>query len=122
MLPSPKRSRSGCDPLVRIYARCGSSPLSTLGIDDHRGAVEIHDHRNALLRARRERPRGSRAAEQRDEFAALHSITSSARNRKVSGIMRLIAFAVLRLMISSNFAGRRTGSSAGFSPLRIRPT
>jgi hypothetical protein len=30
-----------------------------------------------LLRARRERPR-SRAAEQRDEVASLHSITSSA--------------------------------------------
>src|SRR5262249_21328662 len=30
-----------------------------------------------LLRARRERPRGSRTAEQRDELAALHSITSS---------------------------------------------
>ena len=32
-----------------------------------------------LLRARRERPRHRRAAEQRDEFAPLHSITSSAR-------------------------------------------
>src|SRR5262249_19013677 len=39
MPPSPKRSRSGCDPLARFYARCGSSPLSTLGIDDHRGDV-----------------------------------------------------------------------------------
>src|SRR5262249_4908744 len=49
MPPAPKRSRSGCDPLARIYARCGSSPLSTLGIDDHRGAVEIHDHRHRRL-------------------------------------------------------------------------
>jgi hypothetical protein len=31
-----------------------------------------------LLRARRERPRSRHAAEQRHEFAALHSITSSA--------------------------------------------
>jgi hypothetical protein len=32
-----------------------------------------HDHRHCwLLRPRRERPRGSRAAEQRDELAALH--------------------------------------------------
>jgi hypothetical protein len=37
-----------------------------------------HRHRR-LLRPRRERPRGCRAAEQRDEFAAFHSITSSAR-------------------------------------------
>src|SRR5262249_60143909 len=36
-------------------------------------------HRRALLRPRRERPRGRRATEQRDEFAPLHSITSSAR-------------------------------------------
>ena len=32
-----------------------------------------------LLRARRERPRRRRAAEQRDELAPFHSITSSAR-------------------------------------------
>src|SRR5262252_6327072 len=35
-------------------------------------------HPLALLRARRERPCGRRPAEQRDECAALHSITSSA--------------------------------------------
>src|ERR671934_252922 len=34
---------------------------------------------DALLRARRERPCSRRAAEQRDEVAPLHSITSSAR-------------------------------------------
>src|SRR5262249_54315836 len=34
-----------------------------------------------LLRARRERPRRRRAAEQRDELATFHSITSSARAR-----------------------------------------
>src|SRR5262249_40867380 len=38
-----------------------------------------------LLRTCRERPRYSRAAEQRDERAPLHSITSSARRRKDSG-------------------------------------
>ena len=32
----------------------------------------------ALLRAYRERPGGSRPAEQRDELASFHSITSSA--------------------------------------------
>jgi hypothetical protein len=42
----------------------------------------VHEHANAphpswLLRARRQRPRGS-AAEQRDELATPHSITSSA--------------------------------------------
>ena len=52
-----------------------------------RGAVHEHadaPHALALLRARRERPRGRRAAEQRDELAPLHSITSSARASSVS--------------------------------------
>jgi hypothetical protein len=43
-------------------------------------------HPLALLRARRERPRHCRAAEQRYERAPLHhSITSSARESKVGG-------------------------------------
>src|SRR5262249_62117001 len=51
-----------------------------------RAALEEPHHRHRLLRARRERPRGSRAAAQRDEVAALHhSMTSSARaSRAVS--------------------------------------
>jgi hypothetical protein len=36
-------------------------------------------HALAVLRARRERPRGCGAAEESDEIAAFHSITSSAR-------------------------------------------
>jgi hypothetical protein len=49
-----------------------------------------HQHRDlphplALLRARRERPRGDRAAEQRDELAAPYSITSSARASSMGG-------------------------------------
>ena len=48
-----------------------------------RPAVEKPDHRHRrLLRARRERPRRRRAAEQRDELAPLHSITSSARGEQ----------------------------------------
>ena len=72
-----------------------------------------------LLRARRERPRGHRTA---DESASSHySITSSARASSVGGTSRPSAFAVLRLMISSNFVGCTTGRSAGLSPFRIRP-
>src|SRR5262245_44648340 len=51
-----------------------------------------------LCCARRERPRGSGAAEQRDELAALHSITSSARASSVDGISMPSALAVLRLI------------------------
>src|SRR5262245_10071884 len=68
-----------------------------------------------LLRARRR-------AEQRDEHAAPHSITSSARASRVAGTSRPRALAVLRLMTSSYLVGACTGRSAGFSPRRMRST
>src|SRR5262249_40973371 len=92
-----------------------------------RGLLEGGDSTDAqhllgrLLRARRERP-CRRAAEQRDERAALHPITSSAMARTDAGISKLSALAVLRLMSSSNRAGCSTGKSAGFAPLRILST
>src|SRR5262245_64382212 len=61
-----------------------------------------------LLRARREWPR-RRAAEQRDERATLHSITSSARARTGVGISRPRLLAVLRLITSSYLVGACTG-------------
>src|SRR5207249_5869412 len=51
-----------------------------------------------------------------------HSITSSARARTVAGRSRPSAFAVLRLTTSSYLFGAWTGSSDGFSPLRMRST
>ena len=73
-----------------------------------RGCGQEHadaPHPLALLRARRERPRGRRAAEQRDELAPLHSITSSARASRVGGTSRPSALAVLRLITSSYLVG-----------------
>src|SRR5262245_40617272 len=76
-----------------------------------------------LLRPRRERPCGRRAAEQRDELAPPHhSITSSARASSVGGTSTPSALAVLRLIASSYLVGACTGRSAGFSPLRMRST
>jgi hypothetical protein len=63
----------------------------------------------------------SRAAEQRDELAAFHSITSSAIASTPGGIVRPSVLAVLRFITSSNLVGCNTGRSAGFSPLRMRP-
>src|SRR5262249_1372050 len=81
------------------------------------------DHRyRRLLRARRERPRGCSAAEQRDELAALHSNTSSARASRVGGTSRPSALAGLRLMPRSYLVAACTGRSAGFWPLRMRST
>src|SRR5262245_39696034 len=51
-----------------------------------------------------------------------HLITLSARANTLGGTVRLIRSAVLRLMIRSNFTGRSTGRSAGFTPLRILST
>src|SRR5262249_22710306 len=88
------------------------------------GAAHEPDSRELyrLLRARRERPRGGRATEQRDELAALHSITSSARASRLSATVRPSAFAVLTLITSSYLVGACTGRSSGCSPLRMRST
>src|SRR5499433_3124281 len=51
-----------------------------------------------------------------------HSITSSARPDRGSGTVMPNAFAVARLMTSSNLAPTSTDRSPGFSPLRILPT
>ena len=48
-----------------------------------------------------------------------HSMTSSTSARKLGGKAKFIAFAVLRLISSSNLVGRSTGISAGFAPWKI---
>src|SRR5512132_2228071 len=68
-----------------------------------------------FLPACRERPR-RHTAEQRDESAAFHSITSSARSRIAVGNTIPSLLAVLRLMTSSNFVGNSAGTSPGFAP------
>src|SRR5262249_29670132 len=87
----------------------------------------IHQHTDpphpvGLLCSRRERPSRGSAAEQRDELAALHSITSSARASRVGGTSRPSALAVLRLITSSYLVGACTARSVDFSPLRMRST
>ena len=51
-----------------------------------------------------------------------YSITSSTIARTPGGIFRSSALTVARLITSSNLIDCNTGRSAGFSPLRIRPT
>src|SRR5258708_6039924 len=84
---------------VEAFAERGRVGCADIG----RAGVDEPDHRQRrLLRACCERPRGCRAADKRDEFAASHSITSSARSRSDSGIVSPSALAVLRLMAISN--------------------
>src|SRR5262249_48239558 len=81
--------------------------------------AEPHDFR--LLRARRERPRGS-CANKRHELAAFHSITSSASASSFSGIVTPSALAIVRLMTKSNLVGCSIGRSDGFAPRMILST
>src|SRR5262249_19122351 len=75
----------------------------------------------ALLCARRDRPR-RRAAEQRDERAALHSITSSAVPIIVAGASIPSDLAVLRLTARKILVGNSTSRSPGAVPRRILST
>src|SRR5262249_32099256 len=74
----------------------------------------------ALLRLRRQRPCSHSAAEQRDELAPSHSIPSAARPTSEGGRSSPSALPALRLTTSSNLTGNCTGSSPGFSLLRMR--
>src|SRR6516162_8253677 len=65
-----------------------------------------------LRRSVHTKKQGSRAAEQRDELAACHSITSSASNWIELGTSMPSALAVCRLMTSSNLVDCKTGRSA----------
>ena len=51
-----------------------------------------------------------------------YSITSSARPSNESGNVTPSNFATLRLIAMSTFVDCCTGRSAGFAPLRMRPT
>src|SRR5262245_59481255 len=99
---------------VTEFAETGSKCGQERRIGPGKPAAQKPDHRHrGLLRAGRERPRCRCATEQRDELAALdlrsHSMTSSARARSVGGTVRPSAFAVLRLIASSNFTVCWTG-------------
>src|SRR5262249_3086134 len=76
---------------------------------------------SALLCVRRNRPRDRRAADERDERAAIHSITSSAVASSVGDTVRPSILAVWRLITSSNLVACTTGRSAGLAPLSTRP-
>src|SRR5262249_12585761 len=91
-----------------------------LALDRRRARAQETDGRphRRLLRARRERPRG-RAADERDERAALHSITSSARTRSVGGTAQPRTLPAFRLIVNSNLTGCSIGRSPGLAPLRI---
>src|SRR6516225_3558663 len=116
--------------MAKAIANNGKRNDRLLGIDSHEGPSQVS---KSLLLQRmgsppltrrdcpRERPRGCRAAEQRDELVASHSITSSAMASTPGGIVRPSDLATLRLISNSNLADCTTGSSAGRAPPKILP-
>jgi hypothetical protein len=117
----------GCGLEHRTFSSEAIRRLIELGLAGGSGSVTQRSSKTAakgrLLRSRRERPSRCRAAESRDELASPHhSITSSARASSIGGISRPSALAVCKLMTNSNLVACNTGMSAGFSPLRMRPT
>src|SRR5262249_1756400 len=107
---------------IAEIAQAGSKPRNVARRRCGGEGRENADERADLLRPRRQRPCGRRAAEQRDEIATAHSITSSARRMNDSGIVSPAAFAVFKLMLRSNLTGSSTGSSASLVPRKILST
>src|SRR5262249_27729295 len=101
----------------------GVKSAQTVCVGFGRRSIEESDHWHWLLRTRdvRHRACGRRAADERDEFAPSHSITSSARSRMDVGTVIPNSLAVFMFKYNSNVVGSCTGRSDGFSPLRIRP-
>src|SRR5205823_6518637 len=97
--PSARLSRHGVRLVRRRSAHRGRAALIRL-----RG-LQRRSRRPSLLRTQTKRPRSRCATEERDEVAAGHSITSSARASSVGGTSSPRAFAVFRLITSSYLVG-----------------
>src|SRR5262249_29356298 len=85
-------------------------------------ATRLRYVRSSIQRAPQRHGGSSRLIYLSRAEASAYSITSSARASSVGGTSRPIVLAVCRLMTNSNLVGSWTGISAGFSPLRMRPT
>ena len=125
----PQRTLPGDSGRVSVAPRtsglpCGNhQPHRPILRSAFRCAVaESYDWHRRPLCTRRKRPRRRQPAEQRDELAPFHSITSSARASSIGGISRPSALAVLILITNSKWIGCSTGSSAGWAPFRILST
>ena len=68
--------------VIEAAMKCGEIRASLF---DRRQVNKADDRHRRLLRARGERPSSRRTAEQGDELAPLHSITSSARASRIRG-------------------------------------
>src|SRR5262249_24345239 len=102
--------------LAQAFGECRYESFHPLGRT--RPKKPDHWHRR-LLRTRAERPCSRRTAEQRDELAPPHSITSSAIASTFDGMVIPSALAVFRLITSSYLFAPCTPTSAAFSPFPL---
>src|SRR5262249_52125389 len=79
----------------------GDQPQSSYCAAERLTIEEFNDMHSWLLRPRRKRPCGRRA-EKRDELAALHSITSSARANSLGGTSKPSILAVQLLALRAH--------------------
>ena len=120
-LPSAQRYSTAMALDIAVVAKPKPPGLYLGRISNRVRTTEKSDHRHCrILCARRERP-CCRATDYRDELAPPHSITSSAMESTLSGMVRPSALAVVRLMTNSNLVVCSTGRSAGLAPFRILP-
>src|ERR1700692_2036937 len=98
-----------------------NSETKLLGGLEANNKIELGRQLARLLRVRGERPGECRAAEEGDDLAPSHSITSSAMASSPDGTSMPSARAVCRLMTNSNLVDCTTGRAAGLAPLRMRP-
>src|SRR5262249_5995593 len=94
-------------PTIHQIAARTSVVSSELRVDAVMPFIVARTVVSLLRRSVHTKKQGSRAAEQRDECAAVHSITSSARARSVGGISRPSAFAVVRFYDEIEFCRLR---------------
>ena len=86
------------------------------------GAIAVGGGANGVRRIPESQALSTNAASRFAGAKSAYSIASSASSRKSRVMVRPRAFAVFRLMTSSNLVGCCTGSSAGLAPLRILST
>src|SRR5216684_1472014 len=124
-------SRSGADaPRLHPRLRPAAAIAAPRGAGGLARELAIPGHRRMSALALQcgltpEMARGPESANKRLMHCSkqqLYSITSSARVSSVGGTMMPSAFAVFKLITSSNLVGCSTGRSAGFAPLKILST
>ncbi len=115
-----KHSVLAVDAGVQLRPRRAEQILAKAAVDvslSQRARAQTHCRYEKASDSGRARKRGGARV-----WGDPYSITSSAMASTPGGMARASAFAVLRLITSSNLVGRTTGRSPAFSPLRMRPT